>query len=183
MDEQLLYKNSKKEEIALKIKPYLCNLDELLSGMSREIVEGIKAYRATSLGVYITIKYHDEKNYTIIGQAIVTDNDRKLIGRCLLLKNPIYSTIFCKNIQENIKYELPNPDYYLSNITIIAEKVLNTVYNKKVQIIELQANINLKSMPDGPEILVYRPLETINYNSKISEIKLYNPEIIPSVKY
>jgi hypothetical protein len=151
--------------------------------MSGEIVKGIKASSATSLEVYITIRSYDEERYNITGQAIVTDHDRKPIGRCLLLKNPIYSTIFCKNIQKNIKYELSNPDRYLSDIIIIAEDVLNTVYNKKGQIIELQANINLKSTPDGPEISVYRPLETIGYNSNMSKIKLYNPEIIPSVKY
>ncbi len=180
MDEQLLYKNSKKEGITLKIKPYLCNLEGLLSGMSEDIVKGIKAYHATSLEFYITI---DEKSNTINGRVIVTDGDRKLVGRCLLLKSPIGSTIFCENIQENIKYELSNPDFYLSNIIIIAEKVLNTVYNKKGQIIELQANINLNSTPDDPKISVYRPLETIDYNSKMSKIRLYNPEIIPSFKY
>ena len=183
MDKPELYKNSKKGEIILKVKPYLHNLDELLNEMFGKIVKGIKADRAASLGVYITIKSYGEENSVIIGQIIVTDDDGKLIGRCLLSNGPIDSTIFCENIQENIKYGLPNPDYYLSNIIIITKKVLNTVHDTRRQTIELQANMNLNSTPYDPEISVYRALETINYIKNTSEIRLYNPEIIPLVKY
>ena len=183
MDEQELYKNSKKENIILEVRPYLYDLDRLLSKMSGEIVKGIEANSATSLEVYITIRFYDKEGYTIAGQAIVTDYDGKPIGRCLLSGGPIRSTIFCENIQENIKYEFPNPDHYLSNIIIIAKKALNTIHSEKEQIIELQANINLNSIPHDPKITVYRPLETISYNNNISEIRLYNPEIIPLVKY
>ncbi|MDT7890717.1 MAG: hypothetical protein RQ869_01460 [Candidatus Nanopusillus sp.] len=183
MDEQELYKNSKKEEIILEVRPYLYNLDGLLSKMSGEIVKGIKANSTTSLKFYITIRFYDEKGYTITGDAIVTDYDGKTIGRCLLLRGPIRSTIFCENIQENIGYKLSNPDHYLSNIITIIKNIFNTVHSKEEQIIELQANINLNSIPHDPKITVYRPLETISYNNNISEIKLYNPEIIPLVKY
>ena len=183
MEKQKLYKDSEKEEIIPKVKPYLYDLDKLLSGMSEEIVKGIKANGATSLEAYITIRYYGGNSYTINGRVIVTDYDGKLIGRCLLLKSPINSTILCENIQENIKYELSNHDRYLSNIIIFAENMLNTVYNKEGQTIELQANINLNSTPYNPQILVYGPLKAIDYNSNISEIRLYNPKIIPLVKY
>ena len=183
MDEQELYKNSKKENIILEVRPYLYDLDRLLSKMSGEIVKGIEANSATSLEVYITIRFYDKEGYTIAGQAIVTDYDGKPIGKCLLSGSHISSTIFCENIQENIKYKLSNPGHYLSNIIIIIERVLNTVYNKRGHIIELQANINLNSIPHDPKITVYRPLETISYNNNISEIRLYNPEIIPLVEY
>jgi len=186
MDEQKLYTNSEKEEVISKVELYLYDLDKLLIGMSKEIVEGIKANSATSLKVYITIKSYNENIYTINGQAIVTDDYGKPIGRCLLLESPISSTIFCKNIQEDIKYELSNPDRYLSNIKIIAKKVLNTTtYNEGEKTFEVQANINLNSTSHNPKILVYGTLETIgySYNSYISEIRLYNPKIIPSVKY
>jgi hypothetical protein len=183
MNEQELYKNSKKEEIILEVRPYLYNLDRLLSKMSGEIVKGIKANSATSLKFYITIRFYDKKGYTITGDAIVTDYDGKTIGKCLLSGGPIISTIFCENIQENIRYKLSNPDHYLLNIITIIKNILNTVHSKEEQIIELQANINLNSIPHDPKITVYRPLETISYNNNISEIKLYNPEIIPLVKY
>ena len=184
MDEQELYKNSKKEEIISEVKPYLYGLDKLLSGMSEEIIKGIKANSATSLEVYITIRFYGENSYTISGGVIVNDYDGKPIGRCLLLESPISSTILCENIQENIKYKLPNHNHYLSNIKIFAENILNTTsYNKKEQTIELRANINLNPTPNDPKILVYGPLKAIDYNGNISEIRLYNPKIIPSVKY
>jgi len=90
---------------------------------------------------------------------------------------------FMRRYTKNIKYKLPNPDHYLSNIIIFAENVLNTIYNKEGQTIELQANINLNSAPYNPKILVYGPPKAIDYNGNISEIRLYNPKIIPSVKY
>jgi len=193
MDEKELYKNSKKGDITLEVRPYLYDLEKLLSEISRKIVKGIKADKASSLEFYITMRYYygnkkdnNKEDCTINGQAIVTDYDGKLIGRCLLLKSPINSTIFCENIQENIKYKLSNPDHYLPNVIVIAKNILNTLYhnnNKKVQIIEIQANINLTSIPHDPKILVDRPLETINYNNNISKIRLYNPQIIPSIKY
>ena len=55
MDEQELYKNSKKENIILEVKPYLYDLDRLLSEISGKIVKGIEANSATSLKFYITI--------------------------------------------------------------------------------------------------------------------------------
>jgi len=55
MDEQELYKNSKKEDIILEVKPYLYDLDRLLSEISGKIVKGIKTNSATSLKFYITI--------------------------------------------------------------------------------------------------------------------------------
>jgi len=186
MDEKELYKNSKKGDITLEVRPYLYDLEKLLSEISRKIVKGTKADKATSLEFYITIRSYDKKRYTITGQAILIDHDGKPIGKCLLSKGPIGSTIFCENIQENIKYKLSNPDHYLPNVIVIAKNILNTLYhnnNKKVQIIEIQANINLTSIPHDPKILVDRPLETINYNNNISKIRLYNPQIIPSIKY
>jgi 5'(3')-deoxyribonucleotidase len=100
----------------LEVKPYLYDLDKLLSKMSEEIVKGIKANSTTSLEVYITIRSHDKEGYIINGQAMVTDYDRKPIGRCLLLKDlsivQFSAKIYKKTL--NINYLIPTITYQIS---------------------------------------------------------------------